>query len=243
MSKMVIPNDCCEDVMDTLGTPATGSISGDIADVKDVIQDMQGTARFNVAIPSKIDIEPTDEYIRVPCTLKDHGQQGMMDPNDNDLAIKATLSDGTDVSDRLYKDASGSFALDNSSYAGYKKLVRLGVGDYELFGIAKRGRKIEELGQQTTDITQAAKFSRSRAIIDSYEASVVVDGWKYDGHIWTPGEIITVKAPGAYIFDETRLIIKRTSMTIDESGGQITVLDLGLPEAFDNSDPKGLPWV
>lgn len=119
------------------------------------------------------------------------------------------------------------------------------VSDYESLGLGVRGRQINNLKQQTTDINQAAKFARSRAIIDSYTATVEVDGWHYNNHLWTPGEIITVQAPGAFIFEPSRLIILRVTMKIDESGGQAAVLDLGLPEAFDGTEPKleGLPWA
>ncbi len=117
------------------------------------------------------------------------------------------------------------------------------VSDYESLGLGVRGRQISELGQQTTDIEQAAKFARSKAIIDSYTASAEVDGWHYNRTLWNPGDIITVEAPGAFILKPTRLIIIRVTYKIDESGGQISTLDLGLPEVFDGTEPKRLPWV
>lgn len=117
------------------------------------------------------------------------------------------------------------------------------VSDYEALGLAVRGRNIQEIKQQTTDINDAAKFARSRAIIDSYSCEVEVDGWHYNGHLWTPGEIITVQAPGAFIFKASRLIIISVAMKIDESGGQVSTLTLGIPEAFDGTEPKELPWV
>ncbi|MDC7125783.1 MAG: hypothetical protein PQJ46_09455 [Spirochaetales bacterium] len=119
------------------------------------------------------------------------------------------------------------------------------IYDYETFGIAIRGRKIQQLDQQTTDIKTAAKFARARALIDSYSVTAIVDGWHYNGQLWTPGEIVTIKAPGAFIDKDTRLIIRRASLSIDESGGQTATLDLTLPQAFDNSDISSgdLPWV
>ena len=119
------------------------------------------------------------------------------------------------------------------------------VPDYESLGLGVRGRQISELRQQTTDITAAAEYARARAIIDSYTATAEVDGWHYNNHLWTPGEIITVKAPGAFILNPTRLIIMRVTYKIDESGGQSSILDLGIPEVFDGTAPKleGLPWV
>ncbi|MDC7218648.1 MAG: hypothetical protein PQJ59_01835 [Spirochaetales bacterium] len=116
------------------------------------------------------------------------------------------------------------------------------VSDYETLGIGVRGRQITALSQQTTDITSAAKFARAKAAINSYTCQISVDGWHYNGNLWTPGEIVTVQAPGAYIWNPTRLIIKQVTMTIDESGGQVCALDLGIPEAFDGTEPKDLPW-
>lgn len=119
------------------------------------------------------------------------------------------------------------------------------VSDYESLGLGVRGRQISELKQQTTDIDQAAKYARARAMIDSYKATAEVDGWHYNGNLWTPGDIITVKAPGAFILKSTRLIIMKVTYKIDESGGQSSILDLGLPGVFDGTEIKlkDLPWV
>jgi len=119
------------------------------------------------------------------------------------------------------------------------------VSDYESLGAGVRGRQISELGQQTTDINQAAKFARSKAVIDSYTATAEIDGWHYNGVLWNPGDIITVKAPGAFILNPTRLIIVRVTYKIDESGGQAAILDLGIPNIYDGTEPKleDLPWV
>jgi prophage tail gpP-like protein len=124
------------------------------------------------------------------------------------------------------------------------------VDDPETFGLAKRGRKIAPLNQQSTDMEQAAKFLRSTALIDSYTASCEVDGWHYNGNLWQPGKIITLLAPGAYINFPSRFMIKNVTLQLDESGGQITGLDLAIPEAYDGAEinagteEKGgtLPW-
>ncbi len=118
------------------------------------------------------------------------------------------------------------------------------VSDPESFGLAKRGRLITPLNQQTTDINQAAIFSRSKALIDSYSANCEVEGWHYNGNLWQPGTILTLKAPGAYINYASRLMIKNVTLQLDGNGGQITGLDLSLPEAWDLTQPKleSLPW-
>lgn len=112
------------------------------------------------------------------------------------------------------------------------------VQDPEIFGFAKRGRLITELSNQTTDINEAAKFSRSKALIESYMASCVVDGWRYNGALWRPGTIISLKAPGAYILKSARFMIRRVTFQIDEAGGQLTALDLSMPEAYDSTETK-----
>ena len=117
------------------------------------------------------------------------------------------------------------------------------VRDPEVFGLAKRGRLITELSQQTTDIDEAAKFSRSKSLIDSYSANLEVEGWRYNGELWQPGTIISLKAPGAYILNSARLMIRRVTFQIDEAGGQVTGLELTVPEAFDNTELRALPWV
>ena len=110
------------------------------------------------------------------------------------------------------------------------------VIDSVTFGLAKRGRLIQQIDQQTTDIESAARYARSRALIDSFIAEAVVDGWHYNGRVWSPGDKILVHAPGAFIKDNTKLIIRRATLSIDEASGQMTTLDFGMPQAFDNSE-------
>ena len=61
------------------------------------------------------------------------------------------------------------------------------------------------------------------------------------GEVWG----LVRAAPGAYILKATRLIITRVTYKIDESGGQASVLDLGIPNIYDGTEPKleDLPWV
>jgi prophage tail gpP-like protein len=116
------------------------------------------------------------------------------------------------------------------------------VIDPETFGLAKRGRKIAPLSQQSTDIEQAAKFLRSTALIESYKASCEVTGWHYNGNLWQPGTIMTLKAPGANINNAARFMIRNVTLQLDENGGQVTGLDLDIPEAYDGTEPEVLPW-
>jgi prophage tail gpP-like protein len=117
------------------------------------------------------------------------------------------------------------------------------VTDPETLGGNVRGRKIIQLSQQSANLQEAANFARSKALIDSFRLSAVVTGWRNDTDLWNPGDIIRLKAPGAFIENPARLIIKRATMTLDDQGGPITTLDFGLPEAYDQKTPQDLPWL
>ena len=118
------------------------------------------------------------------------------------------------------------------------------VSDYENFLPAVRGRKIEQISKESASINDAANFIRSRAILDSFEISITVDGWHYKGKIWEPGKILTLKAPWCYIEKETQFMIREANFSIDESAGQKTSLSLCLPSSFTGESPKSqeLPW-
>ena len=105
-----------------------------------------------------------------------------------------------------------------------------------------RGIKIVEPRQKSANYVNAAKFTRARALIDSYTVQITVAGWTYGGSFWNPGQTVRVYAPSAMIMRYAPLIIKRASFTLDESAGQQTTLDLTFPEAYENRLPEVLPW-
>jgi len=117
------------------------------------------------------------------------------------------------------------------------------VSDPLTLGRNIRGTRIVELKQRTTDITQAAIRARSQAIIDSYQPSCTVSGWTHDGDYWRAGDIIRLQAPGAMVYEPSRLIIRRATFKLDEQQGQTTQLDLTLPEAYAQTQPEATPWA
>jgi prophage tail gpP-like protein len=108
---------------------------------------------------------------------------------------------------------------------------------------AIRGKKIVQPSQTSADYTAAARLLRSRATIESYSPSATVTGWTYGkGKFWRGGDVVRVYAPGAFIVKPSLLIIQRATFTLDESGGQVTTLEMALPETFSNTYPEVLPW-
>lgn len=98
-----------------------------------------------------------------------------------------------------------------------------------------RDGKIEQAASESNAI-DAAKFARSRGIIDSYTCTVTVAGWTIDGQLWAPGQTVSIEAPSAMIYNRSTLIIKRATMQLDESGGAVTELDLTFPQVFTGAD-------
>ncbi len=91
--------------------------------------------------------------------------------------------------------------------------------------------------EQDAEVAEAAKWAKSRGIIDGYTCKATVTGWTVGGKLWAPAMTIPVYAPSAMIYDTYELIVKRVTLQLDESGGAITELDLTFPEAFLGTDP------
>ena len=107
---------------------------------------------------------------------------------------------------------------------------------------AIRGKKIIQPEQESADYSAAARLARSRAWIKSYPVQVVVKGWKHDGAFWRAGEIIRLKALGAFVVKPSLFLIKQATFSMDESSGRITTLDLTLPGTYSNTYPEVVPW-
>ncbi|MFW6312499.1 MAG: phage baseplate assembly protein [Spirochaetota bacterium] len=122
-------------------------------------------------------------------------------------------------------------------------LAQYEIGDPEALGVGVRGRQIIELKQESASLREAALMARSRALIKSFQCSVVVSGWRNGERLWQPADIVRLRAPRAYIEALTRMIVKQVTFTFDENGGEIATLDLTLPEAYDQTTPRSLPWV
>ena len=91
-------------------------------------------------------------------------------------------------------------------------------------------------------IQKSADLARSESIASSCTVDVVITGWRTDsGHIWTPGDFITLQAPGAFIIRESQFVIDTVTMELTTSGRQ-TTLSVVLPEAYLGGVPIHYPW-
>jgi prophage tail gpP-like protein len=112
-----------------------------------------------------------------------------------------------------------------------------GVGIY-------RPKVITGADGDATAITKAAEMQRALAYAGAVVVSVIVTGWRNtDGTVWTPGQVVTVKAPGIFITRETSFIVRQATLSLDASEGRTTALDLVLPATFSGQMPAVEPWA
>lgn len=85
-----------------------------------------------------------------------------------------------------------------------------------------------------------AKVSRMFGSSVTYTASVV--GWRDgNGELWIEDKILELSAPGAMIYDSTKLLIKNVSFSATPTK-RIAVLTLVLPGSLSGKIPETLPW-
>ena len=93
------------------------------------------------------------------------------------------------------------------------------------------------------NISDAAKWQRSRALAKSAKVTATVGRWRddNDNHI-KENEIITLLAPNIHIYNETRFLIESVSLSKTADSINQAALNLVLPQAYTLEFPKVFPW-
>jgi prophage tail gpP-like protein len=95
---------------------------------------------------------------------------------------------------------------------------------------------------ESQDKQTAAPWERALAIARSIQVSFSVPGWRReDGQLWKKGDIVTVKAPSIYLYNETKMIVSGISYTLSESDKDVA-LSLILPQTYTSELPEVYPW-
>ena len=93
------------------------------------------------------------------------------------------------------------------------------------------------------NLEDSVRWRRSKSLADSASLRAIVTGWRnQDGNLWYENQVVIVKAPSVYIFNETEYIIRGVELTKDEQGGDVITLSLVLPQAYTLDFPDVLPW-
>ncbi len=93
------------------------------------------------------------------------------------------------------------------------------------------------------NLETSLKWRKSKALADSYKVSVTITGWRNENNkLWRENMKGTIKAPSVDIFTESDYIISSVRLTKNESGGNISQLQMVIPQAYSLEFPDSFPW-
>jgi prophage tail gpP-like protein len=91
------------------------------------------------------------------------------------------------------------------------------------------------------DIKNAALWERARSLARSAPVNVKISGWRdKNNKIILKNNIVTLYAPRAAIFTETKYLIEKVNFSQD--GGKSASLSLVLPQVYSLEFPEVMPW-
>jgi len=97
-------------------------------------------------------------------------------------------------------------------------------------------------GASGGDTKTDAEARIGRMYGDALSWSVDVAAWSGpDGKIWQPNTIISLLAPDAMIYSQSRFLIKTVSLR-QSANEETATLSLVLPESYSSKVPERLPW-
>lgn len=93
------------------------------------------------------------------------------------------------------------------------------------------------------DLEGVARWERGRRAAMSADIVLPVEGWRtLKGDLWIENTTVILEAPGLFIFQPTKMLIKSVQYTQSESG-EMTLLSLIFPKAYTLEDVTVRPWV
>jgi prophage tail gpP-like protein len=162
-------------------------------------------------------------------------------PNTSAATVQAFVSGEGPVVD--FDSGFNPDALD-TSYIGYApgspdEATEAGivtVDGYPQPGILPRIKGITPSEADNQTLPDAVRAERGRAFGEWMSPRLTVEGWRdKNSNLYTPNTIVTVKAPGAMVYEDTKFFVRAVTM-IKPSNKKGAVLDLILPEAFTGRD-------
>ena len=96
---------------------------------------------------------------------------------------------------------------------------------------------------ETGSLQEAVRAKLRRLWADRISYTVSIQGWRdQNGQRWTDNRRINVEYPSLMIYNNTEFIIRNVELTEDDSK-RITKLTLVLPQAYNDEELNGLPWL
>lgn len=93
------------------------------------------------------------------------------------------------------------------------------------------------------DIQAACDAKAGRMFANVVNYSITVATWRDpSGELWKPNTTLTVDAPGAMVYGEYEFLVRTVTLSRTGDGGELAVLALTIPGAFESKIPEALPW-
>ena len=209
------------------GTDGLGALKTLIDTLQSSVDGVQNNTRFTAGVPTTIRIPASGtDAIELLANLYDSGGQ-MEDPDDSEIAIRIKQAAGTYITDRLYKEAALSNALDNMtdtttwpSANGWRAMEREDVGKMFAFYKDDSGHSAEELvfefGWEETGVE--VYQARSVSVVDLVDTADAVWDEALDGHstAGTSGKALTdIETDVTAILEDTGTTLPASIATVD----------------------------
>lgn len=205
---------------------------------------------------SKIEVEPTDKILDFLKKLSE--QRNLLFTNDSKGMLKFYKAKAEDVSATFQEgeipfiSCKPNFKTQEmySHITGFTKTDKNNDSaqfTYENNFLIKKG-VFRPISYVISDATNAnlsdcvrVKVGQMMANCVSYELTVV-GCTDPDGNLYHKGMCISLVAPGAEIYRETKLQVRNLTIKRSDTEGVQTTMELVLPESFTGSIPEVLPW-
>ena len=93
------------------------------------------------------------------------------------------------------------------------------------------------------NLDTATRWRRSNSLASSSPLSITAAGWRNQTNmLWRENMKVTVLAPSVDVFTETEYIISGVDLRKDENGGNVSILQMVLPQAYSLEFPTSFPW-
>jgi prophage tail gpP-like protein len=178
----------------------------------------------------------------------------LTDNEKGELVIRRVTGTGAPVA-AIVEGARGVLSV-SADYDGTKRYSTLKVlqqqdGSASLSGVANDTgvsiyRPNIETGSESDakNLTDAAAWRRALSLAGCITIGVEIAGWRHPGGgLWDAGQIVTLRSPGAFILNETPMLISDVSLTLDAQAGRKTGLALVLPGTYSGTMPEVEPWA
>lgn len=98
-------------------------------------------------------------------------------------------------------------------------------------------------GGSTLDFSKKSIYIKNKTIKSSFDVVLDVDGWRNaTKRLFSPGDIIILKSPSCFIFEEFQFILSSVATRFDTDGGFRSSLSIDFYQSFTQEEISEFPW-